>query len=271
MSSLNRKRPRIVSTDRMGAKKSDDVVKSTGSKSSPKMKKGAAAKARKTISGDDSGVSMTARNTSPTDTIYLGHIPKGFGETEMRKFFSQFGDVVKLKLFRSKKTKGSKGYAFIKFESVDTAKTVSEAMNGYFMGDRQLSSEVVPKWKVHKGMFLQPRKHKRGEEDSSIVEVDGDVDRDAKSALKASTALQRKQAKLKEMGIDFEFLDTLGGSNGNGADNKGSEGERSKAKKEKVANGASRKRKAVAESEEGPGVAKEVKVGIAATRSRRNK
>ena len=52
----------------------------------------------------------------------------------MRKFFMQFGDVSKVKLFRSKKTKGSKGYAFIKFDSAATAKTVSDAMNGYFMG-----------------------------------------------------------------------------------------------------------------------------------------
>ena len=84
------------------------MAKSVSTKSTPKMKKGAVAKARKVVSKDNSLVSVTARDTSPTDTIYLGHIPKAFGETEMGKFFSQFGDVVKLKLFRSKKTKGSK-------------------------------------------------------------------------------------------------------------------------------------------------------------------
>ena len=35
--------------------------------------------------------------------VYLGHIPHGFYENEMRGYFSQFGKVTRLKLFRSKK------------------------------------------------------------------------------------------------------------------------------------------------------------------------
>lgn len=35
--------------------------------------------------------------------IYLGHIPHGFYEKEMRGYFSQFGKVTRLRLFRSKK------------------------------------------------------------------------------------------------------------------------------------------------------------------------
>ena len=35
--------------------------------------------------------------------MYLGHIPHGFYEEEMRKYFSQFGRVTRLKLSRSKK------------------------------------------------------------------------------------------------------------------------------------------------------------------------
>ncbi len=36
-------------------------------------------------------------------TVYLGHIPHGFYEKEMRGYFSQFGKVTRLKLFKSKK------------------------------------------------------------------------------------------------------------------------------------------------------------------------
>lgn len=37
--------------------------------------------------------------------IYLGHIPHGFYENEMRQYFSQFGTVTRLKLARSKKVR----------------------------------------------------------------------------------------------------------------------------------------------------------------------
>lgn len=35
--------------------------------------------------------------------IYVGHIPHGFFEEQMKKFFSQFGQVTRVRLARSKK------------------------------------------------------------------------------------------------------------------------------------------------------------------------
>ena len=35
--------------------------------------------------------------------IYLGQIPHGFYENEMKGYFSQFGKITRLKLFRSRK------------------------------------------------------------------------------------------------------------------------------------------------------------------------
>ena len=37
--------------------------------------------------------------------IYLGHVPHGFAEEPLRKFFSQFGKITRLKLSRSKKVR----------------------------------------------------------------------------------------------------------------------------------------------------------------------
>ena len=34
--------------------------------------------------------------------IYVGHLPKGFNERELKSFFNQFGDVTKLRVSRSK-------------------------------------------------------------------------------------------------------------------------------------------------------------------------
>lgn len=37
--------------------------------------------------------------------IYLGHIPHGFFERQMKAYFSQFGTVTRLKLARSRKVR----------------------------------------------------------------------------------------------------------------------------------------------------------------------
>lgn len=37
--------------------------------------------------------------------IYLGRIPHGFFEDQMRAYFSQFGDVTRLRLSRNKKVR----------------------------------------------------------------------------------------------------------------------------------------------------------------------
>lgn len=39
--------------------------------------------------------------------ISLGRIPHGFYEDEMKRYFSQFGTVTRLKLYRSKKVTGT--------------------------------------------------------------------------------------------------------------------------------------------------------------------
>eukprot|EP00516_Mucochytrium_quahogii_P007505 CAMPEP_0203746584 /NCGR_PEP_ID=MMETSP0098-20131031/1984_1 /ASSEMBLY_ACC=CAM_ASM_000208 /TAXON_ID=96639 /ORGANISM=" , Strain NY0313808BC1" /LENGTH=178 /DNA_ID=CAMNT_0050634737 /DNA_START=33 /DNA_END=566 /DNA_ORIENTATION=- len=45
--------------------------------------------------------------TSKDGVVYLGHIPHGFYEEQMKGFFSQFGNVKQLRLSRSKKKRGN--------------------------------------------------------------------------------------------------------------------------------------------------------------------
>ena len=47
--------------------------------------------------------------------VYVGHLPRGFAEKEIKKFFSQFGDIQKIRVARSKKTGRPKGYCFLDF------------------------------------------------------------------------------------------------------------------------------------------------------------
>ena len=69
--------------------------------------------------------------------IYVGHLPRGFNEKELKGFFEQFGDVSKLIVARSKKTARSKGYAFLEFSGDEKSKgktiagIAAKAMNNY--------------------------------------------------------------------------------------------------------------------------------------------
>ena len=94
--------------------------------------------------------------------IYVGHIPHGFYEEEMKRYFSQFGTVTRLRLARSKKVScspspliqvypsypffqsgRSKGYAFVEFECDEVAKIVAGTMNNYLMFDKLLKCKSL--------------------------------------------------------------------------------------------------------------------------------
>ena len=68
--------------------------------------------------------------------LYVGHLPKGFNETELKNFFQQFGQVTKLRVSRSKKTARSRGYAFLEFAEKKVAEIASKAMNNYLLFGR---------------------------------------------------------------------------------------------------------------------------------------
>ncbi|NWY48362.1 MK67I protein, partial [Sylvia atricapilla] len=50
-------------------------------------------------------------------------------------------------------TGGSKGYAFMEFESDDVAKIVADTMNNYLFSERLLKCQFVPPEKVHENLF----------------------------------------------------------------------------------------------------------------------
>jgi len=149
-----------------------------------------------------------AAEATESSVIYLGHVAHGFYEKEMKRFFAQFGDIKRVKLFRSKKTGNSKGYAFIEFESAEVAKIVADAMNGYFLQERQLVCHVVPPSKLHEGMFLYSKK-----KTAPLAIEDGEgviaVPRTEEQAKVFVKEQKKKMDKLKSLGIDFDVFSSL--------------------------------------------------------------
>ena len=74
--------------------------------------------------------------------VYVGRIPHGFYEEQMRSYFSQFGVVTRLRLSRNKKTGKSKHYAFIEFKHKEVADVVVETMDGYLMLGQILQCKI---------------------------------------------------------------------------------------------------------------------------------
>lgn len=44
---------------------------------------------------------LKVTNGNKKGVVYVGHLPKGFNETELKSFFTQFGTVTKLRVSRS--------------------------------------------------------------------------------------------------------------------------------------------------------------------------
>ncbi|GJP87862.1 hypothetical protein CBS63078_5317 [Aspergillus niger] len=82
-------------------------------------------------------------------TVYVGRIPHGFYEHQMRAYFSQFGDITRLRLSRNRITGRSKHYAFIEFASTSVAKIVAATMDNYLMYGHILKCKYVSPEQLH--------------------------------------------------------------------------------------------------------------------------
>ncbi|KOC17623.1 rRNA processing protein [Aspergillus flavus AF70] len=82
-------------------------------------------------------------------TVYVGRIPHGFYEHQMKAYFSQFGEISRLRLSRNRITGRSKHYAFIEFTSTSVAKIVAGTMDNYLMYGHILKCKYVPQEQLH--------------------------------------------------------------------------------------------------------------------------
>ena len=85
--------------------------------------------------------------------VYAGHLPQGFEEDGLKKFFEQFGKIQKIRLSRSKKTGRSRGYAFLEFKVKKDAEIAVETMDKYIIFGKQLDCHMIQPELAHKDMF----------------------------------------------------------------------------------------------------------------------
>ncbi|OBT73685.1 hypothetical protein VF21_06203 [Pseudogymnoascus sp. 05NY08] len=141
-------------------------------------------------------------------TVYLGRIPHGFYENEMRMYFKQFGDITQLRLSRNRKTGNSKHYAFIQFASADVAEIVSKTMDSYLLFKHILKCKVVPEEQVHAAMWEGANKRFKkvpwnkmeGRKLNAGLDEAGWEKRNATETKRR----EEKKEKLKAIGYEFE-------------------------------------------------------------------
>lgn len=174
--------------------------------------------ARRAITGKMAGKKAAPAHAKPgsSSVIYLGHLPHGFFEAELKTFFGQFGVVRKLKVSRSVKTGNSKGYAFLQFDTADVATIVAETMNNYILLGNRLVCHLVPKEKCHDRMFEgfdrtfnQVKWHVRHRYEKEKGRTAEDQDKREKRLVSADG---KKRKQLAALGIEYDFDGYAGGA-----------------------------------------------------------
>ncbi|KAJ3406267.1 hypothetical protein CcCBS67573_g05302 [Chytriomyces confervae] len=144
-----------------------------------------------------------------TGVVYLGRIPHGFYEKEMKSYFSQFGEVLKLRLSRNKKTGASKHYAFLEFPSQQVAQIVADTMHGYLLFNQILQCQVVPHDKLHPDTFKgHDRRFKTipwNKLERQRINKPLDKDDVIKRTRKLVARENLKRQRLAELGVEYEF------------------------------------------------------------------
>lgn len=141
--------------------------------------------------------------------VYVGRIPHGFYENEMRQYFSQFGTITKLRLSRNRKTGQSKHFAFLEFESTEVAKIVAETMDNYLMFGHILKCKYVQPEYLHPETFKGANKRfhvvPRNKIEKRALEAPKTESQWKKKNEKEQAKREKKAKQLKAMGYELEL------------------------------------------------------------------
>lgn len=148
--------------------------------------------------------------------VYVGRLPPGFEENQVREYFSQFGQIGRLRIRRNPRTGSSRHACFVEFRLAEVAAIVVETMHNYLIKGRLMQCSLVSEEKIHSDMWkganrkiiksnsmTKPRKVRPSAKVSGLEKV-----------LKSKPVEERILAanqKISNSGIkyDFEMTGTL--------------------------------------------------------------
>jgi nucleolar protein 15 len=141
--------------------------------------------------------------------VYVGRIPHGFYEDQMKNYFSQFGNINRLRLSRNKKTGKSKHYGFVEFESGEVARIVADTMDNYLLFGHILKVKLMPPQNVHEDLFAGSNRTFKAVPWKRIAKQRHDrqkpLEQLQKLQEKESKRRSSKEDKLKKLGIEYSI------------------------------------------------------------------
>ncbi|WFD38926.1 nucleolar protein [Malassezia japonica] len=144
-----------------------------------------------------------------TGIVYVGRLPHGFFEDQLKAYFSQFGDIRRLRLSRNKKTGHSKHYGFVEFLSKEVAEIVVETMNNYLLDGHLLQMALIPNDQVDPNLWIGANRKFRKVPTDRVERVRRSRPRTEEERQRVNSKLLQRQTKrraqLKSAGIDYDF------------------------------------------------------------------
>ncbi|XP_011640304.1 MKI67 FHA domain-interacting nucleolar phosphoprotein-like [Pogonomyrmex barbatus] len=153
-----------------------------------------------------------AQKSENKGIVYVGHIPHGFYEEQMKDYFQQFGKVLRVRVARSQKTGRSRGYGYVEFAYPEVAKIAADTMNNYLMCGRLLKVTYIPPEKQHFGFFSganwsedeYPKLKNRRKATLGRNRLQS-AENHKKYVKRSLRKLSTLESKLKEKGISIKF------------------------------------------------------------------
>ncbi|GAB2261736.1 hypothetical protein Droror1_Dr00002733 [Drosera rotundifolia] len=146
--------------------------------------------------------------------LYIGRIPHGFYEDEMRGFFKQFGTIKRLRIARNRKTGRSKHYGFIEFEYPEVAKIVAESMHNYLLFEHMLQVQLVPPERVHPKLWRGANVKFNPVDFVGIERARQNKERTLEEHKKLVDRIlhrgKKRQKKIEAAGIEYECPNIVG-------------------------------------------------------------
>ncbi|KAH9481564.1 putative RNA-binding protein [Psilocybe cubensis] len=167
-----------------------------------------------TVAKDDASVKRKLEKAKKqpiedTGVLFLGRLPHGFYEDQLKAYFSQFGNVTRLRISRNKKTGKSKHYGFIEFDSLAVAKIVAETMDNYLLMGHILRCKLIPKGEVHPELWVGANRKWRVVPKEQVARAEHNKPRTQSEQAKASKRLLKRQEerkqKLAKANINYNF------------------------------------------------------------------
>ncbi|KAL9939662.1 hypothetical protein V8E36_001479 [Tilletia maclaganii] len=172
----------------------------------PSSKDDAAVKARLNKVKNDK---LKSKSKETPGVLYIGRLPHGFFEEQLRSYFSQFGTVSRLRLSRNRSTGAPKHYGFIEFADRDVAVIVQETMDNYLLDGHLIQVKEIPPEEVHDKLWAGSGRKFRPIPRHRIQRLHHDGPKSEEQKAKVEANLLKREAnrrrKLDAAGIDYEF------------------------------------------------------------------